>query len=543
MPSKTSKSCESQVPTRPFRVLEAPCLRNDFYCSALAYSCTSGFLAVGLGSRVYLWSESDGVRNPPFTPQHPSNFVSSVSFSSEQGERSILAVGRRSGRLTLWSVFESEPRFEINQPNGISCVAFKQATSRRSSERFVEIQVDTEELAVGDELGNLWYYSVEWPDEISCRAIDWHGSMTLLAKISAHTQNICGITWSPDGIHLATGGNDNACLIFDLRDIFRTRTSDLNGMKRGVRQSPNRLHRGDRSRPAAGQSARESHGEQSFLNRLTHSVARSQTQMLSSAVVSQRGCLIYGGGRTIALTLNSHKRRLTHAAAVKAIAFAPWQPSLLATGGGANDRAIHFYHAPSGICLASMNVYAQVTSLIWSKARPEIVATFGFSQPEHPYRIAVFAWPSCEQIAAIPWADSEDNGQMGDCGRALWAISYPGPDDSKDQKVDDGHGMSNSVEAQDIRTSEGQRQNARIGRSPNPTFGQPKEKEGGLWCPRTVDEGCIIVASSDQTVRFYEVWKGPRGHGIAATPGLLGGSDILEHAEGIEKQYGNEVIR
>ncbi|PFH55594.1 hypothetical protein XA68_17981 [Ophiocordyceps unilateralis] len=37
----------------PFRVLDAPSLRDDYYCSILAYSATSRILAVGLGNVLY----------------------------------------------------------------------------------------------------------------------------------------------------------------------------------------------------------------------------------------------------------------------------------------------------------------------------------------------------------------------------------------------------------------------------------------------------------------------------------------------------------
>jgi hypothetical protein len=56
-----------------------------------------------------------------------------------------------------------------------------------------------------------------------------------------------------------------------------------------------------------------------------------------------------------------------------------------------------------------------------------------------------------------------------------------------------------------------------------------------------MEEGCIIVASSDQTVKFHEVWTGRR-KGTGSACGLLGGSDILEGMEGIEKSS-SEVIR
>jgi len=42
------------VPTVPYRVLEASGLRDDYYCSLLAYSPVDGCLAVGLGAQVYL---------------------------------------------------------------------------------------------------------------------------------------------------------------------------------------------------------------------------------------------------------------------------------------------------------------------------------------------------------------------------------------------------------------------------------------------------------------------------------------------------------
>jgi hypothetical protein len=62
-----------------------------------------------------------------------------------------------------------------------------------------------------------------------------------------------------------------------------------------------------------------------------------------------------------------------------------------------------------------------------------------------------------------------------------------------------------------------------------------------MWCTGTREEGCIIVASSDQTIKFHEVWSGRR-KSIGSACGLLGGSDILEGLEGIEKS-GSEVIR
>ena len=57
--------------------------------------------------------------------------------------------------------------------------------------------------------------------------------------------------------------------------------------------------------------------------------------------------------------------------------------------------------------------------------------------------------------------------------------------------------------------------------------------EGETWASRTEEEGSLIIACCDQTVKFFEVWagksKGRRGDkGLGSRPGVLGGSRILE---------------
>ncbi len=454
--------------------------------------------------------------------------------------------------LSLWSTFDSDVRFEISHSSTITCVAFKQSKSKRHSERFDDIEVDTEDLAVGDDLGNIWYYSVEWSNGEERDRFGWHGRVTLLAKISAHTQQICGIAWSPDGTYLATGGNDNACLLFELSDIIPTR--ELGVSSRTCLPHQNCHLEGMSCSNSfscfAANASRRLFNHRNLLTNLLPTWTTSRTRSLSSSlpsVLTHTGSVVAGGDRTVFVPSNRQKHKLVHAAAVKAIAFSPWQPSLLATGGGSNDRAIHFFHTPSGACLATINVFAQVTSLIWSKTKRELVATFGFAQPEHPYRIAIFAWPSCEQIAAIPWGphgtswDRPVNDTVVDCGRALCAVSYPGrapsylyegldiPEESSIPRPQIHDSLASSVQTGISRRLMGR------------VVVRPRAKEGGLWCSRTVEEGCIIVASSDQSVKFHEVWSGSSKHKSAAF-GPYGGSEILEGLEGLENP-GREIIR
>jgi meiosis-specific APC/C activator protein AMA1 len=443
-PTKKQPRKAKNIPIIPFRVLDADSLRDDYYCSLLAYSPTVDRLAVGLGSHVYLWSEFKGKQKahnglPDSLTAPYAAHVTSLSFSSADGGSAILAIGRADGRITLWSPLDREPRFDSEQPSPVSCVSFRPTAVRRPSVREGFITMQTEELLVGDEVGNVYLYAVEWPDQTQRDLFDWHGSMTLLARISCHTQQICGITWSVDGEHFATGGNDNQMLLFRTKKVLQTPDRDSAEARRRAR--------GDSDATVTVRSGITSTGR-----------IEGQTEVL----------LILPGREKHVFTLN---------AAVKALAFAPWQPTLIAAGGGSNDRCIHFFHTGSGAALATIDCHAQVTGLVWSEHRKEIAATFGFAQPEHPFRVAVFAWPGCGLLVGIPWVTEE---------RALYGIAYP-----KGPKAD-----------------------AMVGKA-----------------RRRRDEGCLVVATSDGSIKFHEVWAN-NPPSTTLESGLFSGRLDLEKDDG-----------
>ncbi|PHH81585.1 hypothetical protein CDD82_386 [Ophiocordyceps australis] len=405
------------------------------YCSILAYSATCQILAVGLGNVLYTWSEGMGVRTINGT-QTAAVWLTCIAFSSPQGNKNILAAGRSDGSLVLKTVDDGLGRFVLRHGCSVTCLSWRPRCVLRPSRNPLnpDVVVQTEHLVVGDELGNLYYYNVEWPMNWEISRDTWPGCIVLVAKLSLHCQQICGLAWSPDGSLLASGGNDNLCCLFDIDE-----TVDL-------------------------------------------------LPELEGLVVTESGAVtVMGHGSPVwdnvhTLGPGCELQVWVHGAAVKAMAFCPWRDGLVATGGGSNDKCIHFFHASTGSALATIAVAAQVTSLIWSTTRREIAATFGYAQPEHPYRVAVFSWPDCCQVAAIPW-DTDL--------RALYAIPYPW------------------------------------------TSGQTK----GCFDA----DGCIVVASSDETVKFHQVWSAqPRKVAVAGS-GLLGGSDILEDLEGVIKE--GDVIR
>ncbi|KAK4548090.1 hypothetical protein LTR36_010810 [Oleoguttula mirabilis] len=452
-PTKPPPKTAKEIPTIPFRVLDAPALRDDYYCSLLAYSATVQCLAIGLGPHVYLWSDTRGAAHTSIPDSLTAPFashVTSISFSSTEGGSAVLAIGRADGRITLWSPLDRDPRFDSEQPAPVSCVLFRPNSVRRASVRDLCTSVATEELLVGDEAGNVYFYSVEWPDQEQRDLFDWHGSMTLLARVSCHSQQVCGLAWSPDGEYFATGGNDNQLYLFKTRVILKPATTRARGDSGNARTAAINV--------------------------------RSGSNVSSNTIAGQ--------GEVLIVTPGQHRHVFAMNAAVKAIAFAPWQPSLLAAGGGSNDRCIHFFHTSSGASLATIDCHAQVTSLTWSEKRREIAATFGFAQPEHAFRVAVFTWPGCRMVVGIPWWGEE---------RALFAVAYP-------------RGPSGGVD--------GNRDGGRVDAEGRPWYGR-----------RTREEGCLVVATSDASIKFHEIWAERRGGGgrrEALVRGVLGGSQILE---------------
>lgn len=209
-----------------------------------------------------------------------------------------------------------------------------------------------------------------------------------MAKIAAHTHQICGLSWAPDGRQFASGGNDNLCCLFDVDTV-------LSEMK-SAPLTPGRVASSPRSRNT-------SHGFSAAFNSRERAFGYyPQDTGVSTAEDGSEYRRIRTSDHTIInLGPGSERYCWIHGAAVKAMAFCPWRNGLLATGGGSSDRAIHFFHTSSGAALATIDVSAQVTSLIWSTTKREIVATFGYPQPSHPYRVAIFSWPDCAQVGAI----------------------------------------------------------------------------------------------------------------------------------------------
>lgn len=381
--------------------------------------------------------------------------------------------------------------------------------------------------------------------------------MTLLARIQVHTQQICGLAWSTDGEQFATGGNDNLCCLFSVEKVLESKAEqddvkiETEPISRSQSTTPETVEElppsplprelGERVQAALNPRATEftpmysgattympdmpwisdpeALPQTSYVTRVA-SWSRNSDDFIPPVLPPSPPSPPVKTWRTSATV-----QMWQHLAAVKAIAFCPWRPHLIATGGGSNDKMIHFFHTTSGAVLATISVSAQVTSLNWSTTRREIAATFGYAQPDHAIRIAVFSWPDCKMVGSVKW-DGEH--------RALFAVTYPGASGLRlplgAASVTDAPEPRRASIFDDASHEEGRPEPSRSPRRRN----RRRSKEMG--------EGCLIVAASDKSVKFHEVWGTSRGRSIvAAGPGALGGSDIIEMAEGIDKD--GDIIR
>lgn len=86
-----------------------------------------------------------------------------------------------------------------------------------------------------------------------------------------------------------------------------------------------------------------------------------------------------------------------HTAAVKAIAWSPHQPCVVASGGGTADRTIRFWNTTTGTALHSVDTGSQVCNIMWSKSVNEVVSSHGYSLNQ----IIVWKYPSMEKVVTL----------------------------------------------------------------------------------------------------------------------------------------------
>ena len=124
----------------------------------------------------------------------------------------------------------------------------------------------------------------------------------------AHSLDVCGLKWSPNGQFLASGGNDNLVNVWDM-------------YRRDPWAAPAHTFR-------------------------DHTAAVKASYLVWCVCV----CVL------------RHPQNVLHVQpSPQAIAWCPWKSNLLATGGGAADKSIHIWNASSGAAQGHIQTQSQVS--------------------------------------------------------------------------------------------------------------------------------------------------------------------------------------
>ncbi|CAI0547976.1 unnamed protein product [Linum tenue] len=90
-----------------------------------------------------------------------------------------------------------------------------------------------------------------------------------------------------------------------------------------------------------------------------------------------------------------------HTAAVKALAWSPYQFGVLASGGGTNDRCIKLWNTQNGTRLASVDTQAQICGLEWNRHHKEILGGHGYGTGALRNHLSLWKYPSMERVGEL----------------------------------------------------------------------------------------------------------------------------------------------
>eukprot|EP01032_Pedospumella_encystans_P008943 gene8943-10562_t len=176
------KRSTRHIPSEPMRVLDAPTLLNDYYLNLMSWGC-AGNLALGLSRSVFLWNPvSASTKELMFLNEHSNDYVTSVSWIQQGGNH--LAVGTAESGVQLWDV-QAEKR--VRSLSG-------------HASRVGALAWNGHMLTSGSRDNAVLNHDVRIQNHI-------------VGKMLHHSQEVCGLAWSPDGTYLASGANDNTLCI------------------------------------------------------------------------------------------------------------------------------------------------------------------------------------------------------------------------------------------------------------------------------------------------------------------------------------------
>ena len=186
---------QRKISQKPYKELLTSNLIDDFYLNLLDWS-SKDQIAVGCTTSVILWNnnktQSDILLNYPCenleeSENYVEKYVSSLIWSNE-GDK--LAVGHSLGCVEIYDV--NKKKLISNYGGHTGRVGVVSWNGNIISSGSKDCNIITR--------------------DIRCK----NNSENIIIKYIGHSQEVCGLKWSFDGSQLASGGNDNHLMIWNL---------------------------------------------------------------------------------------------------------------------------------------------------------------------------------------------------------------------------------------------------------------------------------------------------------------------------------------
>ncbi|KAK1555319.1 hypothetical protein Q3G72_024814 [Acer saccharum] len=187
--SKPTKPRKRIIPRKPEKTLYAPGLVDDYHLNLLDWG-SSNVLAIALESTVFLrdpWRPSDEEdEDTSVLVTIDDQLVTSVSWAPDGRH---IAIGWNNSEVQIWDSTAKRKLTTLRggHSSGVGSLAW-----------------NNQILTTGDMDGNVVNNDVRIRDHV-------------VETYRGHTQEVCGLKWSPSGQQLASGGNDNLLHIWDNR--------------------------------------------------------------------------------------------------------------------------------------------------------------------------------------------------------------------------------------------------------------------------------------------------------------------------------------
>ncbi|XP_055637813.1 cell division cycle protein 20 homolog [Toxorhynchites rutilus septentrionalis] len=230
------------------------------------------------------------------------------------------------------------------------------------------------------------------------------------------SDHACSLGWIQEGHILAVGTNTGTVELWDCEQMKRLRVMDGHTGRVGVLAwNSYVVCSGSRDGTIVNHDVRTR----------DHNVAvlRGHSQEVCGLKWSTDGKYLASGGNDNLVnvwsvangaphtTTNPVHAFNQHQAAVRALAWCPWQPNILASGGGTADRCIKFWNVNNGQLINSVDTKSQVCGLLFSKNYKELISAHGYVNNQ----LTIWKYPSMTRQIDL----------MGHTGRVLQIAMSP----------------------------------------------------------------------------------------------------------------------